>query len=275
MMRARLALVCSCVLSLGSAARAASLLDDSPTMLAAWDAPLGFVSVVDNSFAPPSGAVTYRLLLSTGSNTDGNAPLAGPVFGQLGVSPADVGGHPGFDAGPAYEGSAVVRGFTASAGDIVTISYDFLTAEGAGAFSGLPDDVLSHLPTTYVDDFAFVSIFHDGITEVTRLADVVTPGMDDIYDASGERFLFHTGFRTINLTLPSSATGVYSIALCVMDGGWPLSLQRSGEVESALLVESINVTPGVNPVPSPAAASAGGVLLAGWASVHTLRRRRR
>lgn len=295
-MRAKLALVCGCVLAVQPAARGASLLGDAATPLpgwtplsvgapatglVSWDAPTGHVSVT------AVGATPNGLLLSSGFNYTGDPP--GAVTGDTTPAAAvdayagksvDVGGHSQFDAGPASEGSAVQRTFTASPGDVLTLQFDFLSQEGsASMYQGLSE---ADLPKNNlnIDDFAFIAITHAGNTDVTRIADVLSPTMTDIFDPdTGERLWSHTGLLTLSFTLQPGADltdGTYTVALGVMNGagaaGQPAHLSYINE--SQLQVFGLDVT-GPSAVPLPASARAGGVLLASCLAASLARRVRR
>jgi hypothetical protein len=287
--RVGLALAYGGVLVLGGTASAygESLWNGATGALTGWQSVAGsFVSVQDHTFAPASaGGVEYRLLLSTGSDDDDNANPpryavdASDVASFVGAS-VDVGGHPGFDAGGAVEGSAVKKTFTAHPGDVLSITYDFLTAEGSAlyGYEGLSEAAAASDFPGSKDDFAFIAITHDGATTVTRLADVLTaPMFDDITGPSGFRYAYHTGFRSLQILLPTGPTltdGTYTVSLGVMDGAADQSLppELGRQIESALLVQSLDVS-GPSAVPLPAAAPAGAVLVGMVAAIRRIRRR--
>lgn len=230
-------------------ARGASLLSDALELLDSWDMPSGFVSVQDGSFAPASSGVTYRMLISSGAMDDPDAPSVPEVDNYVGAS-VDVGGHATIDAGGAVEGSAIKRTFHAAAGDVLAISFDFLTAEGSAILSTLSPEDQAVLHPVYIDDYAFVALTHGGFTQVMRLADILTPGYQDAEGLTDERFVYQTGFRTFQLTLPQSGNlsdDSYTIALGVMDGGANYldgDLEfRAHQGESALLLEKMDVGP--------------------------------
>lgn len=282
MVRVGLALLlCGCVL-LGASpdARGASLWDGTAPAPASWSVVSGgFLTVRDDAFMPGTTG-PYRMLLSTGTSDDDNnginaasaTAVASFVAPDVTLAMLNQGGHPGFDAGGAVEGTAVKTSFTANPGDVLTISYDFLTIEPGAAYPLiLPPNALSQL-TDIEDDFAFVAVTHDAQTHLTRLADLLTPGMlTDIAGPSGGEFAYHTGPQTLHIPL-SWGPGAYSVALGVMDGASAVSEQRGHWVESALLVNSVNVA-SPTAVPIPAAAPAGAVLIGGLALVRRARRR--
>ena len=113
----------------------------------------------------------------------------------------------GLIANDATVGSAIKQTITASAGDMLTFDWNFLT-----------DEV-----EEYVPDFAFVSIV-SGTSEI--LADAVS----STFVSSNTPFLDETGFSTFSYMFPSS--GTFTLGFGVMH-------VEDEDVDSALLIDKI------------------------------------
>lgn len=266
-MASRLVFGAGVVLGLATIAPADSLLGSSGD---GWSA-AGWVQRDPSTFPAPVRN-SPGLFLSTGQGptyppTEPFAELkrAAEVEAIIGANPYVEGRV--FDAGGPFEGSVAWTSFDGYRDDVLSVDWDFITGEGSSyQASAVPR------PTgpTFVNDFAFLAIRHAGVTTVERLADDFTPGMNDIAEVSGWRFLFHTGPQTYRYALP--ADGRYTLYLGVLDGRYFDEDDVSEMGESALLVKSVELTPaGASPVPTPVAAAGGFALLCGLAAA---RRRR-
>ena len=110
--------------------------------------------------------------------------------------------------GEVFEGSAIRTTFTAEAGDVLNLDYNFLT-----------DDFGSD----FFNDFAFVGISGqvNGLADTfSVLADSMTP------------FVNETGFSTYSQTIAGS--GTYTLTIGVTDVG-------DGAFDSGLLIDNVNV----------------------------------
>jgi hypothetical protein len=235
-------------------------------MLSNWSVLSGsFVSVQDNSFEPASTSATYRMFISYGSGNVAEAPSLANVSAFVGAN-VNIGGT-ALDAGGAVEGSATSQTFSGHAGDVVTFSYDFLTGAEAELSLYPPADlaVVEGSGAKFADDYAFVAITHGGVTNVIRLADMLSPGYQDASALTNYVYSYDTGFQTFSLTLPAGlnlADTSYTISFGVMDGGTPAQPVH-GE-ESALLLESLDLN-SPQAVPLPSSCVAGAVLFSALA----------
>lgn len=143
------------------------------------------------------------------------------------------------------EGSAIQQTFTASAGDILSFSWNFLTNESV--------EQAAREDFTYpnFNDFTFVSIQSDSFSQLFSLADTVSTFIN-----SSTRYSNETGYRQFSYTIPT--TGTYTLGIGVVDVGEPTRT-------SGLLLDNVET------VPEPGSALA---LLVGGA-LGTLSRRRR
>lgn len=112
-------------------------------------------------------------------------------------------------------GAAIKQTFTATAGDIVSFDWNFLTNEST--------------PSNGYNDFAFVSL--NGLTE---LADTTSS-----FFRSSTPFREETGYQTTSFTIAN--TGTYTLGLGVANVG-------DRRVASGLLVDNVRT----EPVPEPA-----------------------
>lgn len=136
------------------------------------------------------------------------------------------------------EGSAIKQTFAASAGDVVSFSWNFLTNESVGQ--------AARNDFTYpaFNDFAFATIQSGSNSEVFGLADTVST-----FNNSSTPFFNETGNRTFSYVIPS--TGSYTLGIGVVDVGERTRI-------SGLLVDNVEAVP-------EASSTLGtlGVLLAG------------
>lgn len=117
--------------------------------------------------------------------------------------------------GVANGGAAIKQTFTASAGDVVSFDWNFLTDEGT--------------PNARNNDFAFFSL-----TGLTELADTNVSFVDSL-----SPFREETGYQTTSYNITTS--GTYTLGLGVLNSG-------DRKVQSGLLVDNVSS----EPVPEPA-----------------------
>jgi hypothetical protein len=225
----------------------------------------GISSVQTAAFGLRPAAGDYNAFLSTSDGSSGASQAA--IEDVLGLSPGELDGL-GNDG--AVEGSLLYQSFTASAGDVVSFNFAFITDEKPDL--GYP-----------FDDFAFVSIAVDGVLQV--LASVVSKpedlssspvphGSQGAWGQAGEDWggdgLWSTSFLPFSHTLSSS--GNITLGIGVMDGEEDIPIDY-GLVESGLLVDNVAVTSGaVIPEPSSLVTFTG---LLGMGLIGYWRRRKR
>jgi hypothetical protein len=189
----------------------------------------GDTTVVMEAFGvvPPQGQFQAQIstLVDAVSDTD--------IETFLGLTPGTL---DGLGNGDAVEGSAIRQTFSATAGQILTFKWNFLTDEDVDFAD--PD----------FNDFAFFSI----APAAFELADIVTWPL--FSPATG--ILNQTGYQMGMFTIP--ATGMYTLGFGVMDAG-------DGGIESVLLVDDVAV------VPEPASMA---LMLLGAPGLLAARRRR-
>ena len=122
------------------------------------------------------------------------------------------------------EGSAIKQTFTASAGDTLSFSWNFLTDESVGQ-AAIND-------STYPDfnDFAFATIQSGSGSEIFSLADTISTSFRN----SSTPFFEETGSRNFSYTIPT--TGTYTLGIGVVDVGEPTRI-------SGLLVDNVQAVP--------------------------------
>jgi hypothetical protein len=143
------------------------------------------------------------------------------------------------------QGSAIAQTFSASAGQILSFDWNFLTNEERFVLGG---------------DFAFVTITPIG--ETTELADALTTIVPSA------TFLEHeTGFLTFSRLIPVG--GVYRVAIGLADVV-PITGPQDDPFgfDSGLLVDNL----GLNVVPEPASMALMGLGLAGMAGLKLRRK---
>ncbi len=129
-----------------------------------------------------------------------------------------------FNNGPAVQGSALQREFTAAAGSVLSFNFNFLTNEPM------------EFPGTTINDFAFVTITSTTGTSILapfQLADVA--GSNFPLVSSSTRFASETGFRTF--TSSALAAGTYRLAVGVVNVTDELG-------ESGLLIDNLALSTG-------------------------------
>jgi hypothetical protein len=213
--------------------------EDNPTQLdnlTPWNK-AGDVIKTDSSYGsdPTDGSLQALLttanLLETDSalNASGTDPLLTPDLESfLGLEPGTLNPPNTFGA---LEGSAIFQDFTAQAGDILTLDWNFLSND------------------TFSDDYAFIvlalegdlaSLTYDDLPKLNKTLFTVPPSSGTIFD--GE-----TGFQTFSRTLITA--GTYRIGIGVVD-------VDDAEGASAVLVDNVRLTPADQSVPEPATAIA-------------------
>ena len=121
------------------------------------------------------------------------------------------------------EGSAIKQTFSASGGQKLSFSWNFLTNES------VEQAAVDDLTYPEFNDFAFVSLQSESGTKFFNLADTISKFSD-----SSSVFSKETGFKTFSYILPSS--GEYTLGIGVVDAG-------DGTRISALLVDEVAAVP--------------------------------
>ncbi|WP_218082035.1 PEP-CTERM sorting domain-containing protein [Anthocerotibacter panamensis] len=186
---------------------------------------IGNTSIASSSVGsgPPEG--TSQALLSTAGTTPA---LANPLEFFLGLPAFSLNS---LGNGSVVEGSAIQQTFTATAGELLSLQWNFLS-DDVGAASN--------------NDFAFISI-----NGLSTLANTATAS----FFSSATAFDFETGFQTFSFVIPT--TGTYTLGLGVVDVG-------DRFIASALLVDNIRFTAAAVPEPATVLGIAGfGSLIAG------------
>lgn len=121
------------------------------------------------------------------------------------------------------EGAAIQQTITASAGQTISFSWNFLTDESTG--QAAQDD------NTYpgLNDFAFAAIRSESDHKLFSLADTISD-----FTNSSTAFGKETGYRNFSYTVPT--TGDYTLGIGVVDVG-------EGTRISALLVDDVRAVP--------------------------------
>lgn len=120
----------------------------------------------------------------------------------------------------AIEGSAIKQTFTASAGQTLSFSWNFLTNEAIG-----------NNANPQFNDFAFATLRNNSQNLFFRLADTTT---NFLANGSNTSFFQETGFNTFAYTLPSD--GEYTLGIGVVDVG-------EATLISGLLVDRVQAIP--------------------------------
>lgn len=194
---------------------------------------------VDSTFGSGPVEGTSQVLLTTSSNEfpSGEAapvsfiPGVNSLEGFLGLS--TFLGDKSLDSlatAQPIEGSAIKQTFTASAGQKLSFSWNFLTDESV--------EQVARNDFTYpnFNDFAFVTIQSDSSKELKSLADTTSKFGD-----FSTLFFNETGFRTFSYTIPT--TGNYTLGIGVVDVGERTRI-------SGLLVDQAVVVPETTPIMS-------------------------
>lgn len=149
------------------------------------------------------------------------------------------------------EGSAIKQTFTASAGETLSFSWNFLTNESTGQ--------AARNDFTYPDfnDFAFATVQSDSDSKLFSLADTGSN-----FSNSSTFLEQETGFNTFSYTVPN--TGSYTLGIGVVDVGEPTRV-------SGLLVDKVEAVPETS---STTTTSALGMLALGAWWIVSVRRRR-
>ena len=202
----------------------------------AWST-VGDASLQTSSYGvAPSDGVRTALISTDATGISSNGSVsASTVSTFLNLTPGSLTGA---------RGSAFKQTFTATAGQIITFDWDFLTNQ--------KDPTLNNSQNHY----AFYTL--NGVR--TNLADVITGAF---VSSNATDFLDETGYHTLGFTIPSS--GAYTLGFGVMNS-------NTNDVASGLIVDHVQIrTLAVTPEPGSLALLAG----VGAAALTRLRRRRR
>ena len=237
----RNALLCTAAACLAGlvpiAAEAAILNGGFENGFTAWDT-IGDYKVETSTFGSGSIEGTSQAFLSTASSNEFPSGNAAPVTFISGVNSLEgfLGlstflGDKSLDSlatAQPIEGSAIKQTFTASAGQKLSFSWNFLTDESV--------EQAARNDFTYPDfnDFSFVTIQSDSSQELQSLADTTSNFRD-----SSTPFFNETGFRTFSYTIPT--TGNYTLGIGVVDVGERTRI-------SGLLVDQAVVVPETTPI---------------------------
>ncbi|BAY50012.1 peptidase domain-containing protein (plasmid) [Scytonema sp. HK-05] len=171
---------------------------------------IGSTSIETSAFGTCPTEGTFQALLSTGGATFSDAIIE--TFLGLEAGSLDNLGN-----GDVTQGSAIRQTFTANAGDILTVDWNFLTNEGAQVFPH--------------NDFSFVSISSQSELADTTFSSSVT--------SLTTQFFEETGFQTFSFTIPT--TGTYTLGLGVADVG-------DDSIDSGLLIDNVTLISVSDPV---------------------------
>ena len=157
---------------------------------------LGVTSIQTNAFGSGPTEGQYQALLQSGDSfsVPGAATLAQiDTFLGLSAGALDnlVSGH------RVVSGSAIQQSFTATAGQVLSFQFNFLTNEGTGANAD-----------PGFNDFGFVSVNN----APSKLADTFSS-----FSASSTIYPVETGFQTVSFTIPT--TGTYTLGIGVVNVG--------------------------------------------------------
>jgi large exoprotein involved in heme utilization and adhesion len=163
---------------------------------------------------PPEG--TQQALL-TNAFSDNFFPIpSAELEAFLGLAPGSL---EGLNNGTPTEGSAMKTTFTAQAGDVITLDWQFLTNENT--------------PAPVYNDFAFVTLI-----QTSELADTGFP--DDTgsgFAGSPTPFVSQTGLQTFTATIPAS--GTYTLGIGVVDVA-----DINDDFRSGVLVDRVSLPTG-------------------------------
>lgn len=200
----------------------------------------GWTTFGDASVQAGAPEGTGQLWLTTDAVADANSrnlsgtdPLATGITGGLEESVGLTIGALDPTDNFAAEGSGVSQSFAANAGDTLSFSWNFLTADDGSS--------------TDFADYAFVVL--DG--QLIQLASVANATLGS--GAAG--YLSETGLQTFSFSF--AAGGTHQISFGVADVG-------DYTVTSALAVDAVQLTASAVPEPAPTALLAAGLALLGW-----------
>ncbi len=180
----------------------------------------GAIDGVTIGTPPTAGALHAVLVNGTTTTGVGATPGSGTpvpaatIAAFLGVPQATLDGLAG-GTGAANEGSTIQQTLTVAAGDTLSFDWNFLTRAAT--------------PSSTSNDFAFVTIVSGS---AVLLADTFFP---TFVPSQSLHFLEETGYQTFSYTFASS--GSVTIGFGLMD-------KANTAVNSALLVDSVQLTPG-------------------------------
>lgn len=174
---------------------------------------IGDTSIETDELGVSPSEGNFQALIKTGASDSGNSVRDSDLEEFLDLTPGvlDLLGN-----GDVTEGSAIKQTFTADAGDILTLDWNFLTNQAT--------------PNETFNDFAFVSL-----TPLTlELADTTSPLFVEtlVPDFSEE-----TGYETISIGIAES--GTYTLSFGVVDVG-------DETVDSGLLVDNVEISTGMD-----------------------------
>lgn len=200
-------------------------------------ATIGNTTLQAADFHPPvEGNLQALLSNGPGADTSGNDPVsAAQLETFLNLAAGTLTGPATFKA---FNGSAIKQTFTANAGDVLTLSYDFLTNEQVNKGG--------------ISDSSFIVLQKNGGGSPTLNLLSNTNGTfvaTDPLSGAGSFAPVETGYQTFSTTLLTS--GTYTL-------GFGVTNAVDGTLSSALLVDAITVTAGQTgggggAVPLPAA----------------------
>jgi hypothetical protein len=176
---------------------------------------VGVTSLEDGLFTPPSEGV-YQALMTTDFGAS-----AGDIELFLDLVPGSLGALLPANALPIGTGSAISTNIIASAGDVLSFDWNFLTNEAV-------------LANAEAYDFSFWSLSNEQGAIV--LATPFSPG----FFPSSTVFGFETGYSTSSYTILND--GTYRLGFGVMNSG-----EDGGD--SGLLIDNVTLT---SAVPEPA-----------------------
>lgn len=185
---------------------------------------------IQSTYGSEAPEGTYQALVSTGDTATYTSDLE--IFLGLATGSLD-----GLGNGETSLGSAIKQTFTANAGHVLTLKWNFLTSEAT--------------PSQFFNDFAFVTV-----GSLSKLADTSSE-----FVLSTTPFDEETGIQNFSYVVPT--TGIYSLGLGAIDVG---DFSNS----SGLLVDSV----ALSSTPVPEANSALSVLVLGILGIGSLLKRK-
>ncbi|MBC1222983.1 hypothetical protein GNF10_15400 [Nostoc sp. UCD121] len=172
---------------------------------------LGSTSIETATFGSDPTDATSQALLSTGGATFDDS-ITEKFLGL------EAGSLNNLSKGQVTKGSTIQQIFTAKAGDILSLDYNFMSNEV--------------LPPITFSDFSFVSISSSSDSSINSLLELA-----DVSDATSTtsltEFFEETGFQTFSFKLPT--TGTYTLGIGIINVG-------DIAFDSGLLIDNVKVT---------------------------------
>jgi hypothetical protein len=230
----------------------------------------GDARIMTSSYGITPTAGTYDALITNDQAQPAGTALTAGLESFLNLAPGALNAA---NNGTVIEGSAIKQQFTATAGQLLTFSFDF-------AIRG--DD----LPNSGYNDFAFASIqpaATQGSSVLTLASVNSATSLSQLASGTPAYFDFllgHTGYHTYSYTIPASGTYVLGLGVVDVGPGSPSDYQNTSGSKflndrlgnSGLLLDNFNLST----VPEPQAWSlVAGFGLCGLTVIRRLLRGRK